>query len=322
MSTVECKKCTAATTVDLELDVHAASTKTVSVLPGAEFLMITWTQAETGAMATVFGAGQYHFDGADDNNFTPLLLPGLAPPSGERSHAHFFQTKVNGKSVICLKSEFHPKVETAKTTRFFENIIGSGEHPRFKYAITSGTSGGIWKSLDVGDVVVTNKARYGLTMPKEKQAQIFNGVDDPVGTHPPAGSATWYDHVNQEILARDTCVGSGLAAEGGRKAASGKPAIYYKSSGANLTDVVTNSRISDDEFGRISFYRTIGATLDENDAYVAEAFEAVQFTNWASIRNISDLPSPTNNDDQYETFGFCSSLNGAYAVWAFVMGHA
>ncbi len=284
--------------------------------------MVTWTAAETGAMATVFGAGQYHFNGETDNNFTPLLLPNFPQASGEQRHAYFFQTTVNGKSVVCLKSEFHPKVQTAATTRFFEKIVGSGPNPRFKYAITSGTSGGVWKSLDVGDVVVTNKARYGLTMPQEKRKLLFNGIADIIGSNPPSGNATWYDYVNQKILASDACVNNGLAATGGRQAASGKPAIYYKPSGTNLTDVITNERLSDDEFGKISFYRTVGATLDENDAYVAEAFEAIEFTGWVSIRNVSDLPSPKNNDDQYETFGFCSSLNGAYATWAFIMGHS
>ena len=322
MPTVECAQCKATTTVNLELSPHQPSTKTVATLPAADFLMVTWTEAETGAMATVFGGGEYHFTGEASNNFTPLLLAGLTLPSGEKAHAHFFQTTVNGKSVVCLKSEFHPKVQTAATTTFFQKLIGSGASPNFKYVITSGTSGGIWQSLDVGDVVVTHTARYGLTMPVEKQGLQFAGVADVVGTNPPPSGATWYDYVNQQILAADTCVNTGLSASGGRKAASGKPAIYYQATGADLTDVVTNSRISDDEYGRIAFYRTIGATLDENDAYVAEALEAVQFTNWVSIRNISDLPSPNDNDDQYETFGLCSSLNGAYAAWAFVMGHA
>ncbi|HUA01845.1 MAG TPA: hypothetical protein VMB02_16030 [Candidatus Aquilonibacter sp.] len=322
MATLECRHCAATSAIDLKLGVNAPSTTKVSALPAAEFLLVTWTAQETGAMATVLGGGQYHFDSGTENNFTPLVLPDLPLPSDEKCHAHFFQTKVNGKKVVCLKSEFHPKIQTAGTTTFFERMIGSGTNPKFQYAVTSGTSGGIWKSLDVGDVVVTNQARYGFTMPQEKQALIFTGMNDPIGTNPPAGNATWYDYVNKQVLAGDGCVNSGLATPGGRNAGSGKPTIYYKSSGANLTDVVTNSRISDDEYGKIAQYRQIGATLDENDAYVAEAFEAVGFKNWASIRNISDLPSPTNNDAQYDTFCFCSSLSGAYALWAFVMGHA
>jgi hypothetical protein len=84
--------------------------------------------------------------------------------------------------------------------------------------------------------------------------------------------------------------------------------------------VVTNSHISEDECSKIGTYRAMGATLDENDAYVAEACEAIGFQNWVSIRNVSDLPCSTNKN-QYDTYGFCSSINGAYAVWAFVMGH-
>jgi hypothetical protein len=84
---------------------------------------------------------------------------------------------------------------------------------------------------------------------------------------------------------------------------------------------VTNSRISDDECGRIATYRTLGATLDENDAYVASALKAVSFTNWVSIRNVSDLPCAASSDDQYDRFGYCSSICGAYASWAFIMGH-
>ena len=321
MSSPECSNCKAVTNLNLELVVSKPSTETVATLPPADFLMVTWTDAETEAMATVFGAGEYHFDGAENNNFTPLLLAGLTLPSDEKVHAHFFQTRVNGKTVICLKSEFHPKVQTAATTTFFQKIVGTGETPQFKYVITSGTAGGIWSSLDVGDVVVTNQARYGLTMTTAKQALLFTGLDDIAGTPSPSG-ADWYDYVNQSILATDTCVNAGLLASGGRKSTSSKPAIYYQATGANLTDVVTNSRVDDDEYGRIAFYRTIGGTLDENDAYVAEALKAVGFTSWVSIRNVSDLPAPTNNDSQYETFGLCSSLNGAYAVWAFVMGHA
>jgi hypothetical protein len=317
----ECKNCQAITTVDLKLNVAAPSTANVTALPAAEFVMVTWTEEETDAMARVFGGGKYHFTSGTANNFTPLVLAGLTLPPKSKAHGYFFQTKVNGKSVVCLKSEFHPKMQTALTARFFEKVIGSGQTPKFKFLITSGTSGGIWQSLDVGDVVVTNKARYGFTMPAEKQSQIFTGLSNVQGTNPPAGSTSWYDYVNKQILATDACVNSGLKADKWGRKAAGSPAIYWQAPGGELTDVVTNSRISDDEYGKRAQYQKIGATLDENDAYVAEALEAVEFSNWVSIRNISDLPSAQNNDPQYDEYQFCSSLNGAYACWGFVMGH-
>jgi hypothetical protein len=320
MSEVQCKNCQP-TTIDLKITVPQPNTGTVSALPKADFLVVTWTAAETDALGLVLGKNVYSFEGEDSNNFTPLLLSGLHAPSGERFHGYFFQAKVNGKTVVCLKSEFHPKVQPQDTTIFFEKLIGAAASRNFKYVVTSGTAGGIWATLDVGDVVVTNSARFGMTMPVEQQALRFTGVSNVVGGNPPSGYSNWYDYVNGEILKNDSCVNGGLLATGGRSAASGKPAIYYKPSAANLTDVVTNSRISDDECGRINTYRTLGATLDENDAYVAASLKAVDFQNWVSIRNVSDLPCAPSSDNQYDNFGFCSSINGAYAVWSFVMGH-
>jgi hypothetical protein len=318
---VQCSTCRATTAVDLKLAVGVPSTAVVSALPKADFVMVTWTAAETQAMALVFGKGVYEFAGQKNNNFTRLLYSGLVLPSGESCHAHFFQATVNGRSVICLKSEFHPKVQPSETTIFFERMVGTAGAGNVGTLITSGTAGGIWASLDLGDVVVTNSARFGLTMPVEQQARRFTGVADVVGGNPPAGFASWYDYVNAEILEKDTCLNGGLISTGGREAASGAPSIHYEPSGTLLTNVVTNSRISDDECGKIATYRTLGATLDENDAYVASALQAVGFTDWVSIRNVSDLPCAPSSDDQYDRFGYCSSICGAYAVWAFIMGH-
>lgn len=318
---VQCTSCQATTSVDLKLTVSGPSQSVVSSLPAADFLAITWTEAETEALAQVFGKGLYHFATQSDNNFTPLLFPNLAKPEGVNYHAHFMKTSVNGKSVICLKSEFHPKLQPSETTLFFERLVGPGAHPNIGCVITSGTSGGIWKSLDLGDVIVTNSARFGLTMTKEQQALRFTGAADIVGSNPPVGYANWYEYVNARVLATDTCLNTGLGSEGGRSQSSGKPSIHYRAPSGSLTDVVTNSRISDDECGRISTYRTLGATLDENDAYVASALKAVSFNNWISIRNVSDLPCAPSSDDQYDRFGQCSSICGAYAIWAFVMGH-
>jgi len=315
MATLQCMKCPV-TTVDLKLTVSTPSPAKVAAVPKADFLVITWTAGEAGAMALALGNGSYHFVEAANNNFTPLLIAGMAVPSGATYQGYFFQAKINGKSVVCLKSEFHPKLETAATTIFLEKIIGSANSPNFKYVVTSGTSGGIWAALDVGDVVVTNSARYGLTSPLEKQSLRFSGTNSVAGSNPPAGYATWYDYATSKIIKNDACVNGGLGITGGRK--GGTPAIYYKPSGTDPTTVVSNSRISDDECKKIATYRTMGATLDENDAYVAEACKAIGFQNWISIRNISDLPC-SNSDFQYDTFQFCSSINGA--VWAFIMGH-
>ena len=305
---VQCTSCKSTSAIDLMLTTSPPSTAVVSSLPPADFIAITWTQAETQAAAQVFGGGKYKFLTGADNNFTPLLFPNLVKPEGEQYHAHFFKVTVSGKALLCLKSEFHPKVQTSETTLFFERLVGSSSKPHFKCLVTSGTSGGIWASLDLGDVIVTNRARFGLTMTAEQQNLRFTGLADILGSNPPAGFPTWYDYVNAKVLAADGCLNSGLISAGGRAVSSGKPLIHHQAPGGSLTDVVTNSRISDDECGRISTYRTLGATLDENDAYVASALKAVGFNNWVSIRNVSDLPCAPSSDDQYDRFGQCSSI--------------
>jgi hypothetical protein len=82
--TAQCTSCKSTTAVDLKLTATAPSEAVASSLPPADFIAITWTQAETQAAAQVFGNGKYKFLGADNNNFTPLLFPNLVKPSGEQ----------------------------------------------------------------------------------------------------------------------------------------------------------------------------------------------------------------------------------------------
>lgn len=317
-----CKDCTVAP-IDLKISVQVPGPNNqaaVKNLPTADFLVVTWTEDETDAIALVFGCHQYYFKSQADNNFTPLIIDGLDLPHGELAHARFFKAEVNGKSVLFLKSEYHPKMSPKETAFLFKKILGKAHHPAFKYLVTSGTGGGIWSTVDLGDVVVTNKARYGLTFPDAPQHEArFAGLSDIVGEPTPDGKYTsWYDYATVEIIQRDAKTFNGLTQVHGRDPNKPKPAIYYKASATNLTDVVSNRVITDDEENKIDVYRTMGAMLDENDAYVAEICQEIGFKNWVSIRNVSDLPGHIG---QYGTFGYCSSIDGGYAVWAFIMGH-
>lgn len=66
---------------------------------------------------------------------------------------------------------------------------------------------------------------------------------------------------------------------------------------------------------------TAGATLDKNDAHLDVALKVMRLCNRDSIRNESALPYGSSSDDQYDRFGYCSSIAGAYAIWEFTMGH-
>jgi hypothetical protein len=315
-----CENCTLLN-VDLKIVVQPATQGTASALPKADFLVLTWTNAETDALSFVLGGGKYFFHDlkSGDFNFNKLVIPGMALPAGADCEGYFFSAAIDGKSVVFFRSNFHPKLNAAASKAFFQNILGPATRPNFKTLITSGTGGGVWAKLDVGDVVVTNAARFGLTLPQSLQSLTpFTGVSNIAGSNPPSGYPTWYGYVNAEILQKSTSIINGLQKSGGRNPSNPPPSIYYTGSGTDLTDVISNSKISTDEHDKRSYYQTLGAMFDENDAFVADACNEIGFSNWVSIRNVSDLPGQLT---QYDQFGYCSSLDGAYAIWAYIEGH-
>ena len=145
----------------------------------------------------------------------------------------------------------------------------------FQHLITTGTGGGIWDSIDVGDVVVTSQARFGLTLPAAEQALRFSGASNIKGAAAESGFANWFDYVNSKLIHDNDCVANELFTSGGREKSSGIAKIHYQSEGANINAVVTNSHIAnnhiDEEKANLDKYKTMGASLDENDAYVAQA---------------------------------------------------
>jgi hypothetical protein len=320
---MKCTDC-AVSTNGLKITAEAPSAHQVATLPKADFLIITWTEAETDALGKLLGEGKYSFKSLGNNNFTPLKVAGIELPADATCHGFFFQTKVDNKSVICMKCNYHPKVQAAGTEALIKALVVTGAAPNYKYLVTSGTGGGIWDTIDVGDVVVTGTARFGLTVPASMQNLHFTGLNDIAGAAA-TGYANWFDYVNNKLISANDCVASNLNTPGGREAGSGKAKIHYTATGGNHTTVVTNTHINnnhiDEEKANLAKYKTMGASLDENDSFVALACKAVNFKNWVSIRNISDLPR-SSNADQYTTYQFCSSINGAYAVWAFIMGHS
>lgn len=324
---VFCTSCSPDTTglqVTLGTDYGASATS----LPAADFFVITWVDHETEALAKVLGGGKYYFNSLTGNNFTKLKIAGLPTPEGMDCQGYFMEIKINGKSVICFSSNFHPKfnpTEAAETATFFKGITKKGSSTNYGCIITSGTAGGVWSNMDVGDVAVAVKARFGLLVEPASLSSlpVFNSAISPAGSNTAPGGANWFDYANQHYIAPGTCVTTGLHSTGGRQAA-GKPQIYYQETGANKLCAITDTEMSNghsSEGTDITKYRTMGSVLEENDAFLAQAWSQIGFTNWVSIRNISDLPNTTNKE-QYQQFGYCSSLNGAYAIWAFIMGHS
>ena len=311
---------------------------TTASLPPADYLVVTWTEAETDAMGKVLGGGKYQFFEMNKtgNNFVPLRvdttvlpLPGPKELTAKQVQCHgfYFSTKVNGKSVICLKSNFHPKNEPLTGAigdpmqNFFKWLIANNN---FKYILTTGTSGGIWPNMDVGDVVVCNSARYdpneqALIIAGKPKTIFTSNVTDLAGQL--TGGKNQFDIMSANLNTYAQCAVKTMAAK--RNAANGSvPHIFY----APLSSKKPNTVISDVSFDneRVNIdnnnYISLGATFDNNDAFVAEVCESVGYHNWVSIRNISDLPG-AGSDSTYDQYQDCSSMIGGLAVYAFITGH-
>ena len=335
-----CKDCsvdTATLNISPNAPVNANGVQTsTATLPAADYLVITWTEAETDSMARTLGCGQYRFFGltATNNNFVPLIIDaGKVPmPSSSELNANdvqcqafYFVTKVNGKTVICLKTNLHPKLETSNgkigeaAEKFVMWLIKNNS---FKYVITSGTSGCIWSNLDLGDVVISNSARFdpneAALINAGKPTTVFqSGIIDIAGAI--SGGKNQFELLTDNLSTYARCAISKMSAE--RKASSGMPKIYYQPNSGQPTIVITDVSFSDEKNNIVNKnYAAFGATFDNNDAFVAEACAAAQYNSWVSIRNVSDLPG-AGSDSTYDKYQDCSAIIGALAVYAFIVGH-
>jgi hypothetical protein len=110
--TVQCTSCQSTTAVDLKLTASAPSEAVVPSLPPADFISITLTQAETQAAALAMA--KTNSSGRMTTTSHRCFFPNLVKPSGEQYHGHFMKVTVNGKTLLYLKSEFHPKVQPSE----------------------------------------------------------------------------------------------------------------------------------------------------------------------------------------------------------------
>lgn len=296
-------------------------------IPQADYLVLTWTVAETCAFALVFGCGKYQILGMEENNnlysYTDPTVSYTVEKEDGGCHGFWFPFRIGDKTCIGFKSNIHPKEkeQTAPMQAVIENLI---KKVNPKYLVTSGTSGGVWPIMDIGDVVVGNSTRYGLSLVKEMDSSTFWQSDvDVTGSKPDGQYNTWYDYVNDTFL-NNACTVNELKTGPQPRKNTANPQVFYQAPEGFTTTVITNISFTD-EYKDLDTYRQFGAALEENDSFVVQACQTAGFNSWAVVRNISDLPQPTEDqsqsDDQYDIYGLCSSLNGAFGVWAFIMGH-
>ena len=160
------------------------ATVTTEPLPQAEVLVVTWTVDEQDALADVLtpGFGRHtwtRYNRRFEQFYVPLIRPG-APSLAARRLGSWCLTHIGQKSVLCFKSELHlnqdgifdaiaPGVATLPVKDLFQQII---QEVKPKLVITVGTSGGLFKNHDLGDVAVTRAAKFRCR--REFKNAVFN----------------------------------------------------------------------------------------------------------------------------------------------------
>jgi hypothetical protein len=142
---------------------NAPSGRAGGPLPRADVLAVTWTVDEGHALSRVLTPGK---DSRNDyrpytHNFATIskkMRAGCPAMEAKRLGA-YWTTSIGGKRVVVFKSESHMSQDGPGLANedVWRQIIGEVQP---KLVLTTGTSGGIGKPWEVGDVVVSPIVRF------------------------------------------------------------------------------------------------------------------------------------------------------------------
>lgn len=153
-------------------------------LPRADVLIVTWTVAEHNALADVltpgFGRNTWYRYTKDFETYRDQIRNG-APSLKVARLGSYFPTRVDGRNLLCVKSELHLNQDSKRTgdgtatlpvKRFFRQMI---DEVRPELVITVGTAGATFPSTgttriggmdcaahELGDVMITRAAKFRL----------------------------------------------------------------------------------------------------------------------------------------------------------------
>ena len=325
----------------LQPTVNRITVKAGSPLPKADVLVITWTTAEAQTLSAVFTSNHdfqatwypYTYGAKALLSEIPAALlneKANADSLGKEIIGYFNVVTVNGKTVVLFKSELHPSEDGNKLP-----VIGLINQAAAEVApsllITTGTAGAIGSSLEAGDAVITNTARFYLTNPASYAA--WPGITNSVQlTAPPISfSSTYITKCNQQITTLIEPDLTTIAKEKHYPSPTRNPTIFYNNvPGTKVFDVVSSNGFSLDDKNDTDGLQQLGSVNDMDDAFILYGLSQNTGTAklpWLSIRNISEPQAPnlskatqTEWEDMYDAYGTYTTYNSAFGCWAVICG--
>ncbi len=312
-------------------------------LPQVDVIAMMDTGPESRAMADVLTPGVqainwYPYTKNFEKHFVPLISP--SAPARKDSHrlGSYFITMINGLKVLVYKTELHMHEDAIKLPNgsysvpikdMFVQMIGDAKPKVF---LTTGTAGGVYCSMRLGDVVVSRAARFDCA--KDFASAPFNQQTYESNWTVPATRFPQAQKLMQGFASHLT----GTTDPKGTPPQSNCPCspVTYP------TDIYLDGTkdipafhpiLTTDffEFGTNSNnLEKIGMAVEMDDACLGLACSGMNAPpHWACVRNLSD---PTINGAlaqkaqescavyYYAKFGYWTTVMSALTTWGIIAG--
>jgi nucleoside phosphorylase len=293
-------------------------------LPAADVLVVTWTVAESQALADVLTPGRattqwQNYRHNFDSTFKPELRSG-APALESDCLGIYARCTIGDRSVLCMKSDLHLSQDGPKLPirALWKQII---EESGAELVISTGTAGGIGAATVLGDVVVTKRARFDC----QRTFRDAPFAKSSFADENPRGATS-----SRFGLAQGALMGANASQlpPGGRR-----PEIVAGTAATPL-DVLTTDFFAfddaEDSYG-LRTYDPLAHAVEMGDAVLGLvcAQDLSDPPPWVLVRNASDpqiakLASLEVEASEaariYEQYGYWTTIGSAITTWAVIVG--
>jgi nucleoside phosphorylase len=284
------------------------------VLPTADVLVVTWTAAESQALADILTPSVHVTEWTKYTKDWPTYegqLTGRSPARFSECMAEYHLTRIGTKKVLCAKSNLHLATD-ATSLPIRQLWLQMIAEVRPSLIITTGTAGGIGTDTVLGDVAIATAAQFNCTKAFAHQPyahERFVGQSFTPGPNLTFAESTLMP-VNAAAL---------------RPVATRNPRLMY---GDVETVDFFGFADTDDSYGIVKDDPK-ACTEEMDDATLPLALSTLeQPPNWISVRNASDPQVPSSLGDLeaqkkwasriYLKYGYFTTVMSALAVWGII----
>jgi hypothetical protein len=312
-------------------------------LPHVDVIAMMDTSAEAQAMADVLTPGHkdtdwYHYAKNFETHFEPLIGP-KGPSLTSKRLGSYFITEINKLKVLVYKTELHmhedakplPDGSMSLPIKDMLAQMITDSHPRV--FLTTGTAGGVYCSMQLGDVSVSRAARFQCM--KDFAGAPFNNKTFESKwviptSHMPAAEKLMQGYA-EHLTGKSDPKGNPPNAKCACSTSAAYPTKAYFDGAGDIP--VFHPILTTDifEFGTsMNHLDKLGMAVEMDDACLGLACSEMHAPpHWACVRNLSD---PTINgelaqSDQencatyyYKTFGYWTTVMSALTTWGIIAG--